>query len=53
MKDELNIEVQEGALALKPHLHRIYRLEDLLKRMTPRNMHEAIEFGGPVGREAQ
>jgi hypothetical protein len=30
----------------------VYRLEDLIKRMTPRNVHKELDFGGPVGRGA-
>ena len=52
VKDALDIEVRKGTLVLTPHLRRVYRLEDLLKRMTPRNVHKALDFGGPVGREA-
>ena len=52
VKDDLDIEVRKGTLVLRPHLRRVYRLEDLVKRMTPRNMHKELEFGGPVGREA-
>ena len=52
VNDDLDIEVKKGALILKPHLRPMYRLEDLLKRMTPENVHDEIEFGGPVGHEA-
>ena len=52
VKDDLDIEVRKGALVLRPHLRRVYLLEDLLKRMTPRNVHKELDFGGPVGREA-
>ena len=52
VKDDLDIEVRKGALVLRPHLRRVYRLEDLLKGMTPRNVHTELDFGGPVGREA-
>ena len=52
VKDDLDIEVRKGALVLWPHLRRVYRLEDLVKRMTPRNVHNEVDFGGPVGREA-
>jgi hypothetical protein len=33
---------------LRPHLRRVYCLEDLVKRMTPRNMHKELGFGGPM-----
>lgn len=52
VRDDLDIEVRKGALVLRPHLRRVYRLEDLVKRMTPRNVHKELDFGGPVGREA-
>jgi antitoxin MazE len=52
VKDDLDIEVRKGTLVLRPHLRRIYRLEDLVKRITPRNIHTEIDFGGPAGREA-
>ncbi|NOS82083.1 MAG: AbrB/MazE/SpoVT family DNA-binding domain-containing protein [Nitrospira sp.] len=52
VKDDLDIEVRKGVLVLRPHLRRVYRLEDLVKRMTPRNAHKELDFGGPVGHEA-
>ena len=51
VKDDLDIEVRKRALVLRPHLRRVYRLEDLIKRMTARNMHKELDLGGPVGRE--
>ena len=51
-KDDLEIEVREGAVVLKPHLRRVYRLDDLVKRITSRNVHNAIDFGDLKGREA-
>ncbi|MBX3301418.1 MAG: AbrB/MazE/SpoVT family DNA-binding domain-containing protein [Nitrospira sp.] len=52
VKDDVDIEVRKGVLVLKPRLRRSYRLKDLVKRMTPRNVHKEIDFGGPRGREA-
>ena len=51
-KDDLEIEVQEGNVVLKPHLRRVYQLEDLVKQITPQNVHDEIDVGGPTGREA-
>jgi antitoxin MazE len=51
-KDAVDIEVHEGALVVRPHLRRVYRLEDLVRRITPTNVHREVDFGGPVGREA-
>lgn len=50
-KDDLEIEVQEGNVVLKPHIRRVYRLEDLVKRITPKNLHHEINSGAPIGRE--
>lgn len=49
--DDLDIVVHEGNLVLKPHHRRVYRLEDLVKRITAKNVHDELDFGGPVGRE--
>ncbi|MDH3769671.1 MAG: AbrB/MazE/SpoVT family DNA-binding domain-containing protein [Nitrospirota bacterium] len=51
-KDCVEIEVQEGTLVVRPQPRRVYRLEDLVKRITPRNVHKAMDFGEPMGREA-
>ncbi len=50
-QDDLDIEVQDGNVVLKPHLRRVYRLEDLVKQITPKNMHGEIDTDIPVGRE--
>ena len=50
-QDALDIEVQDGNVVLKPHLRRVYRLEDLVKQITPKNVHGEIDTGAPVGRE--
>jgi antitoxin MazE len=50
-QDNLEIEVQDGNVVLKPHLRRVYRLDDLVKRITPKNLHHGIDMGAPVGRE--
>ena len=50
-KDDLEIKVQEGNVVLTPHVRRVYRLEDLVKRITPKNMHHEIDSGAPIGRE--
>ena len=50
MKDDLDIEAREKVLALSPHVRRAYRLEDLTKHITPRNVHKELAFGRPMGR---
>ncbi len=50
-QDDLEIAVQDGNVVLKPHLRRVYRLEDLVKRITSKNLHSEIDTGSPIGRE--
>jgi antitoxin MazE len=50
-RDNLEIIVQEGNVVLKPHIRRIYRLEDLVKGITSKNLHREIEVGNPTRRE--
>ena len=50
-QDNLEIEVQDGNVVLKPHVRRTYRLDDLVKGITPQNRHSEVDMGTPVGRE--
>jgi len=50
-QDNLEIEVQDGNVVLKPHVRRTYRLDDLVKGITPQNRHSEVDTGTPVGRE--
>jgi antitoxin MazE len=50
-QDDLEIEVQDGNVVLKPQLRRVYRIDDLVKRITPKNLHNEIATGSPTGRE--
>ncbi|MDH4153601.1 MAG: AbrB/MazE/SpoVT family DNA-binding domain-containing protein [Nitrospira sp.] len=51
-QDDLDIEVRDGHVVLKPQLHRVYRLDDLLRQITKKNAHSEVDSGGPVGRES-
>lgn len=42
-RDDLEIEVQDGNVVLKPHPRRVYRLDDLVKRITSKNVHGEIQ----------
>lgn len=41
-QDDLEIEVQDGNVVLKPQLRRVHRLNDLIKEITSKNMHGEI-----------
>jgi antitoxin MazE len=47
-----DIEVRDRNAVLKPQLRRVYRLNDLLKQITKKNVQHEVDSGGPVGRES-
>ena len=47
-QDELDIEVHDGNVVLKPHLRRVYWHDDLVKRITKKNMHTEFDSGTSV-----
>jgi len=48
---EVELSVKDGQLVVTPTRRRKYRLRDLLRKVTPENVHDEIDTGGPVGRE--
>ncbi len=49
--DLLEIAVDRGRIVVLPLCRRVHRLEDLTRRIRRDNLHDAAEFGPPVGRE--
>ena len=47
----VELSVDDGKIVIDPHVQPIYRLEDLLKGVTKRNVPEEVETGEAVGRE--
>jgi antitoxin MazE len=52
VEDEIDMEVQSGKVVLLPRRKPKYRLKDLVEAITDNNLHEAVDTGDPVGREA-
>jgi antitoxin MazE len=48
---EVDLSVQDGDLVVKPARHTRYRLKELLRKITAKNVHAEVDTGGPVGRE--
>ena len=49
---EVDLSVQGGDLIVRPARRKTYRLNDLLRRVTAKNIHGDVDAGGgPVGRE--
>ena len=48
---EVDLSVRNGGLVVKPAKRRKYRLKDLVRRITAKNVHGEVDTGGPRGRE--
>ena len=48
------VEVREeaGRIVIEPIRQKTYELDELLKGITPKNQHEPVDFGLPLGKEA-
>ena len=51
-RTEVDLTVTNGKLVITPMTKPVQSLEDLLSRVTKRNLHEEVETGIPLGREA-
>ena len=49
---EVDLSVDNGDLIIRPIRKRKYRLQDLLQRISASNLHDGIDTGNAVGREA-
>lgn len=49
--DSVDVSVDNGAIVIRLSRPR-YSLEELVKRITPRNRHGESDWGAPVGHEA-
>ena len=47
----MDLSLKEGKLVLTPVSSRKYTLKELLAKVTPENIHQEIDTGGPRGRE--
>jgi len=44
--------LEEGRIVVEPVSEQDYTLKELLAKVTRRNLHDEVETGGPVGKEA-
>lgn len=49
---EVDLSVRDGDLIVKPARRVRYRVDELVRKITARNLHDEVDTGGPVGREA-
>lgn len=48
--DNVDVSVDNGAIVIRPSRPR-YSLDDLVKRITPRNRHAESDWGAPTGHD--
>ncbi len=48
----VELRVVDGKITVEPHRPPQYRLADLLKKVSKRNLHAEVKTGRPVGKEA-
>ena len=47
----VNLAVRKGTVIIEPVKKTKYRLDDLLKGVSKKNIHDSVDTGPPVGRE--
>jgi antitoxin MazE len=47
----VNLSIREGAVVVEPAKKPKYQLDDLLKRVSKKNIHRSVDTGPAVGRE--
>jgi antitoxin MazE len=47
----VDLSLDDGRIVIDPHTEPEYRLADLLKGVTTRNLHAEVDTGVPVGQE--
>jgi antitoxin MazE len=51
LDEEVDVREEAGRIVIEPTRRKEYRLEELLAGITPKNQHQHVEFGLPVGKE--
>jgi antitoxin MazE len=51
LDEAVDVREEGGRVVIEPVRHKEYDLAQLLKGITRKNLHQEIDFGGPVGKE--
>jgi len=51
LEDSVDVREESGRIVIEPVPRKEYDLAELLKRITPENLHKEADFGRPVGKE--
>jgi antitoxin MazE len=52
LDEPVDVREESGRIVIEPLRHKEYDLAELVKGITRRNLHEEVDLGGPVGKEA-
>ncbi len=52
LDDSVDVREESGRIVIEPVRRKEYTLAELLNGITPENLHEEVDFGRPVGKEA-
>ena len=52
IEQRVTIKATKGRIVIEPSENLDFKLEDLVAGITRQNVHDEVDFGGPVGREA-
>ena len=52
LDDVVEVREKKGRIVIEPVRQKKYVLDDLLKGITAKNLHGAVDFGPPQGKEA-
>ena len=51
LEDSVDVREESGRIVIEPVARKDYDLSQLLKKITPENLHQEVDFGRPVGKE--
>jgi antitoxin MazE len=51
LDDPVDVREESGRIIIEPERRKEYDLEELVKAITPENLHGEVDFGSPVGKE--
>jgi antitoxin MazE len=51
LDEPVDVREESGRIVIEPAQRKEYDLAELVKGITPKNRHEAVDFGEPVGKE--
>jgi antitoxin MazE len=51
LDEVVDVREEAGRIVIEPVRKKTYEMKELLKGITPKNQHEAVDFGPPMGKE--